>query len=79
VDLMEADRVLLRKASGNVGIVDVTITYLKSDGRNLDVLSGHNYLILVLLSRVVLLRVHLLFLPLSRMYCCRRSIIDSDR
>jgi len=49
VDLMEADIVPLRKAPSNVGIVDVAITSRKSAGRNLDVLSGHNYLILVLL------------------------------
>ena len=79
VDLMEADRVPLRMTPENVGIVDVATTSLKSAGRNLDVMSGHNYLILILLPRVVLLRVlHLLFQALSRLYCCRRSIIDSD-
>ena len=40
VDLMETDRVHLRKTPDNVGIVDVVITSLKSAGRNLDVLSG---------------------------------------
>jgi len=79
VDLMEANRVHLRKAPGNVGIGDVAITSRKSAGRNLGVLSGHNYLILVLLSCVVLLRVlHLLFLVLPRLYCCMKSMIDSD-
>ena len=55
VDLMEADRVPLRKAPDNVGIVDVAITSSESAGRNSDVLSGHNYLILVLLPYLVLL------------------------
>ena len=65
VDLMEADIVPLRKAPDNVGIMDEAITSPKSVGRNLDVLSRHSYLILVLLLRVVLLRVfHLLFLAL---------------
>jgi len=54
VDLMEADIVPLKKAPGNVGIVDVAITSPKSTGRNLDVLSEHSYLILILLHRVVL-------------------------
>jgi len=63
MDLMEADRVPLRKAPNNVGIVDVAIKSPKSAGRNLDGLSGHNYLILVLLPRVVFLRAfHRLFL-----------------
>ena len=66
------------KGPGNVGIVDVGITFLKSAERNLDVLNRHIYLILVLLPRVVLLRVHLLFLALSRLYWRRRSMIDSD-
>ena len=62
VDLMEADKVPLRKTPGNVSIVDIAITSPKSIGRNLDVLSEHIYLILVLLPRVVLFRVlHLLF------------------
>jgi len=79
MDLMEAERVPLRKAYSNEGIMDVAITSLKSVGRNLDVMGGHNYLILVLLPRVVLLRVlHLLFLSLPRLYCRRRSMIDSD-
>ena len=30
----------LRKASGNVGILDVAITFLKSAGRNVDILSA---------------------------------------
>ena len=79
VDLMKADIVPLRKAPNNVGIVDIAIKYLKSVGRNLNVLSGHNYLILILLSCVVLLKVlHLLFLTLSRLYCRMRSMIGSD-
>ena len=78
VDLMEADIVPLKKAPGNVGIVDVAITSPKSTGRNLDILSGHNYLILILLPRVVLLRsLHPLFLALPRLYCRRRSMINS--
>ena len=65
MDLMEADRVPLRKAPGNVGIVDVAITSPKNTERNLDILNGHSYLILVLLPRVILPRVlHLLFLTL---------------
>jgi len=78
VDIMEADRVPLRKAPGNVGIMDVAITSPKSTGRNLDVLSGHNYLILALLHRVVLRVFHPLFLTLSRLYCRGRSMIGSD-
>jgi len=79
VDLMEADNVPLRKAPSNTRIVDVTITSPKNTGRNLNILSGHNYLILVLRPRVVLLRVlHLLFLALLRLYCPRSSMIDSD-
>jgi len=66
------------KAPGNVSIVKVAITSPKSTGRNLDVLSGYNYLILVLLPRVVLLRVlQMLFLILPRLYC-HRSMIDSN-
>ena len=79
VDLMEADRVPLRKAPDNIGIVDVAITSPKSVRRNLNVLSGHNYLILVLLLHVVLLRdLHLLFLPLPQLYYRNRSMIDYD-
>ena len=78
VDLMKTDRVLLRKSPDNVGIVDVAVISPKSAWRNLNVLSGHNYLILVLLPRVVLLRVHLLFLALPWLFCRRRSMIDSD-
>jgi len=75
----EANRVPLRKASNNVGIVDVAITSPKSIGRNLVDLSGYNYLILVLLPPVVLLRVlHLLFLTLPRLYCRKGSMIESD-
>jgi len=39
VDLMEVDIVPLRKAPGNIGIMDVAITSLKNARRNLDVLS----------------------------------------
>ena len=79
VDLMEADRVPLKKAPDNVSIVVVAITSPKSAGRNLDILSGHNYVILVLLPRVVFLTVfHLLFLALPQLYCRMRSMIDSD-
>ena len=65
VDLMEADKVPLRKALGNVGIVDVSNTSPKCVRRNLIDLSGHNYLILILLPRVKILRsLHALFLAL---------------
>ena len=60
MDLTEADKVPPRKAPDNVGIVDVVITSPKSARRNLVDLSGHNYLSLILLPRVVLLRSHLL-------------------
>ena len=66
------------KAPSNVGIVDLAITSPKSAGRNLNVLSGHSYLILVLLPYMVLLKVHLLFLTLPWLNCRRRSMIDSD-
>ena len=80
VDLMEADRVSLRKALSNVGLVDVVITSPKSVERNLIDLIRHSYLILVLLLRVVLLKIlHLLFLTFSLLYYRRRSKIDSDR
>jgi len=65
MDPMEANKVSLRKAPDNVGIVNVVITSLKSAEKNLIHLSGHNYLVLVLLPCVVLLRVfHLLLLAL---------------
>ena len=51
MDLIEANKMPLRKAPGNVNIVDVAITSPKSVGRNLDGMSGHSYLILVLLPR----------------------------
>ena len=57
VVLMEGDRVPLRKDLGNVGTVDAIITSPKSAERNFVDLSGHNYLILILLSRVVILRI----------------------
>ena len=77
--LMEADRVPMRKDPGNVGIIDALITSLRNAGRNLVDLSGHIYLILVLLTRVVFFRVlHLLFLTLPRLYCRMRSMVDSN-
>ena len=77
---MKVDRVPLRKALSNVGLVDVVITSPKSVGRNLIDLIRYSYLILVLLLRVVLLRIlHLLFLTFSLLYYRRRSKIDSDR
>jgi len=48
VDLMEADKVPLKKVPDNVGIVNIAITSSKSVGRNLDAQSGHSYLILIL-------------------------------
>ena len=51
VIFMEADKVPLRK-----DLMDAVITSPRSVGRNLVELSGHNYLILILLPRVVLLR-----------------------
>ena len=74
VDLarMEADRVPLRKDPGNATTVYAVITSLRSAGRNLINLSGHNYLSLTLLLHVVLLRtIHplsSLFLDLSQLY-----------
>jgi len=79
VNIMEADRVPLKNASDNVSIVDVVISCPKSVGRNLVDLSGHNYLSLILLPCVVLLRSpHLLIQPLSHLYCRRRGMINSD-
>ena len=49
VDLMKANKVPLRKAPGNVGIVGIVITSSKSAGKNLIDLSGHNNLSLILL------------------------------
>ena len=69
---MEADRVPLRKGLSNADTVDAVITSPRSAGRNLVYLSGHNYLSLILLLRVVLLRtIHPLpplFLDLSLLY-----------
>jgi len=45
------------KGHGNIRIVDVAITSPKSAKRNLDVLSGHIYLSLVLLPHVILLKI----------------------
>jgi len=65
VVIMEADRVLLRKDPSNVGIENAVITSLKSVRRNLIDLSGHSYLILILLPRVVILKsLHPLFITL---------------
>jgi len=65
---MEADKVPLRKALGNAGTVDAVITNLRSAGRNLIDLSGHNYLSLTLLLRVALRTIHPLFLDLPQLY-----------
>jgi len=69
---MEADRVLLRKDPGNAGTVDAVITSSRSAGRNLVDLSGHNFLSLVFLLHVALLRtirpLPPLFLYLSQLY-----------
>ena len=69
---MEADRMPLRKALGNAGIVNAVITSPRSAGRNLINLSEHSYLSLTLLLRVALLRtIHQLpplFLDLSQLY-----------
>jgi len=63
--LTEADRVPLRKNLNKIGIVNAVITSPKSPGRNLVDLSGHNYLILILLPCVKILRsLHALFLAL---------------
>jgi len=53
---MEADRVPLIKDPDNAGTVDAVITSPRSAGRNFVHLSGHNYLSLILLLRVALLR-----------------------
>ena len=75
--LIEADRVSLIKAPGNVSIVDRVITSPKSAERNLIDLSGHNYLTLILLPRVILLMLlHLLMSVLPLLYYRRRSMID---
>ena len=66
------------KGSRQYRIVDAVITSPKCVGRNLIDLSGHSYLILILLPHVVILKSLLsLFLPLSRLYYRRRSMIDS--
>jgi len=75
MDLMETDRVPLNDPA--ICIMDVAITFPKSTGRNLDVLSGRNYLILVIfLPRVVLRVFHLLFLTLPRLYYRRSMIVE---
>ena len=72
----------LRKVSDNAGTVDAVITSPRSVGRNLVDLSGHNYLTLILLLRVALLKtIHLLpplLLELPRLYCYKKSMIDFD-
>jgi len=69
---MESDRVPLRKALDNAGIVDAVITSLRSAGRNLIDLSEHSYLSLIILLRVALLKnIHPLppiFLDLPQFY-----------
>jgi len=66
----------LRKDSGSVGTVNAVITSPKSAGRNLIDLSGHNYLILILLPCVVLLRsLHPLFLALLQLNYRIRSMM----
>jgi len=69
---MEATRVPLRKVLSNADTVDAVITSPRSAGRNLVDLSGHNYLSLILLLHVVLLRtIHPLpplFLDLPQLY-----------
>ena len=80
VVLMEADRVSLRKDLRNVGTVECGHSnhISESAGRNLVNLSGHIYLILILLPRVVILRsLHQLFLALLWLYYHGRSMIDS--
>jgi len=79
VDLIEVDIVPLRRAPGNIGIVDIVITSLKSTERNLVNLKRHNYLSQILLPYVVLLRSPpLLIRALQQLYCHRRCMIDSD-
>ena len=79
MDLMEANRMPLRKIPDTVGIVKVVITSPKSAEKNLVDLSAHNYLNLIFLPRVVLLRSpHLLIRALPHLYYRRRSMIDSD-
>jgi len=69
---IEADRVPLRKDPDNVGTVGAVITSSRSVGRNLVDLSGHNFLSLIPLLCVALLRTIRpllpLFLDLSRLY-----------
>jgi len=72
VTCMEADRVPLRKDLSNASTVDAVITSSRSAGRNLIDLSRHNYLSLILLLRVALLRItrllFSLFLNLPLLY-----------
>ena len=62
---MEADRVPLTMNPSNVGTMDTVIIYPRSAGRNLVALSGHNYLILILLPRVIILRISSSAIPSS--------------
>jgi len=89
VDLLEVDvarmeecRVPMRKDPSNAGMVNAVITSLRSAGRNLVDLSGHNYLNLILLLCVALLRtihpIPPLFLDFSLLYWHMRSMIDFD-
>jgi len=69
---MEADKVTLRKDPGNTDTINAIITSPRSVGRNLVDPSGHNFLSLIPLLRVALLRtirpLSLLFLDLPRLY-----------
>jgi len=77
VDPLEVDVVPLKKDPGNVSTVDAIITSPRSVGINLDNLSEHSYLILILLPCVLPVRsLHPLFLTLPLLYCRSRSMID---
>jgi len=71
-----------KKGPDNADTVDKVITSPRSAGRNLVELSRHNFLSLIFLLRVALLRIiHQLpplFLDLLRLYGHRRSMIDFD-
>ena len=70
---MEADKVPGRKDPDNVGTVDAVITSRRSAERNLVDLSGHSYLRLILLLRVVLFRS---IYPLSPLFLIFHCCID---
>ena len=55
----------LKKGPDNAGIVDVVVTSPRSAGRNLVDLSGHCFLSLILLLRIVLLKTFVLHLHSS--------------